>query len=200
MLKWTLIAVAALVAVVVAFVVWRLWATVAGGNRAYAALRGRMRPLTDSLDAGQAPAPADLERFAADRATRKVLHEELEERGRLGLFPSRFLTQESMAEADLCAWLNHPNELAAVPDEIELMEVLPAPGEDDLRYYLFRYRVHAPHWAAKDGWMAGVAGPYPARGPVARSAPGTFSRFEAWDSRPAEEHVRVTHELVAGRR
>jgi hypothetical protein len=199
MLKWALIGVASLVALVVAFVVWRLWATIAGGSRAYAALREKMRPVVSALDAGETPAAADLERFAADRATRKVLHEELEERGRLDLFPAGFLTQESMAEADMCAWLNHPNELAAIPDEIELMEVVPSPGDAGGRYYLFRYRVREPHWAAKDGWMAGVAGPYPAGGPVARTARGTFSRFEAYDSRTPAEHVRAVHDLIAGR-
>ena len=202
MLKWALIGVASLVAVVVAFVVWRLWATVAGGGRAYAALRARLGPVLAQLEAGETPPAEDLERFAADRATRKVLHEELDERGKLDLFPARFLTQESMAEADLCAWLNHPNELGTVPDEIELMDVVPARGGafDGHRYYLFRYRTHAPHWAANDGWMAGVAGPYPAEGPVARTAAGTFSRFEPWGQRTPEEHVRITHDLVMERK
>jgi len=201
MLRWFLVAVGVVVAAIVVFVVWRLWATVVGGSRAYAALRARIRPVVARLEAGEEPPAEDLERFAADRSTRKVLHEELEAHGKLDLFPARFLTQEAMAEADLCAWLNHPNELAAVPDDIELMEILPAPGDADAgRYYLFRYRMHSPHWAANDGWMAGVAGPYPADGPVARFAPGTFSRFERWDTRTPDEHVRVTHDLVVERK
>jgi len=99
-------------------------------------------------------------------------------------------------------WLCHPNELAAAPDEIELMARVPVPGDtsSDLRYFVFRYRTKPPHWAADKGWLAGVAGPYPSAGPVTSSASGTFSRFEAWESRTAEEHVRVTHEATAGAR
>ena len=202
MFKWILIAFAGVVGLVVAFVLWRLWATFVGGSRAYAALAARIQPVVARLQAGEMPAAEDLERFAADRATRKVLHEALEEHGKLELFPARFLTQEAMAEADLCAWLNHPNELGSVPDEIELMDVRPLNGGtfEGHRYYLFRYRMHPPHWAANDGWMAGVSGPYPAEGPVGRTAPGTFSRFEPWDKRTPEEHVRVTHELVIERK
>jgi hypothetical protein len=201
-MKWLLVALGLLVVAVVAFVVWRLWATVAGGNRAYAALTARIQPVLLRLEAGEAPAAEDLERFAADRATRKVLHEALEHHDKLALFPSRYLTQEAMAEADLSAWLNHPNELGAIPDEIEMTGAVPVRGGtfDGRRYYLFRYRMHPPHWAAKDGWLAGVAGPYPDQGPVLASAPGTFSRFEAYDSRSPDDHVQTTHELVVERR
>ena len=202
MLTWILIAFAALAAAVLAFVGWRLWATVVGGSRAYSALAARIQPVVDRLEAGEAPAAQDLERFAADRATRKVLFEALDAHDKLALFPERFLTREALAEANLCAWLNHPNELGAIPDEIEWMAVAPVRGGtfDGLTYHVFRYRMHPPHWAADDGWMAGVAGPYPLEGPPIAAAPGTFSRFEAWDKRTPEEHVRVTHELVIERK
>jgi hypothetical protein len=189
-----------LAALFVTFVVWRLYATVAGGRAAYRALAARIQPIEDRLVAGQAPDPADLERFAEARETRKVLYDRLEHHGKLDLFPAAYRTPEAMAEADLVAWLHHPNELAAVPDEIELMATLPVPGaaSPGARYFLFRFRTKPPHWAASDGWMAGVAGPYPPAAPFTPHAAGTFSRFDAYDSRTPEEHVRLIHETTRG--
>jgi hypothetical protein len=185
-----------------AFVAWRLWATMAGGHRSYDELAARIEPVVRGLSAGADPDPADLERFARDPATRKVLYEALEFHGKLALLPPAYRTGEAMAEADLVLWLNHPNELGSVPDDIELMTTLavPAQGFEGQRYFLFRYRTNPPHWAATKGWLAGVAGPYAIEGQPSPGARGTFSRFEPYDSRSPEEHVRVTHELVMGRR
>jgi diadenosine tetraphosphatase ApaH/serine/threonine PP2A family protein phosphatase len=178
---------------------WLVFRAYAGGRRAYAALLDRIEPVMRSLQAGEDPHPGHLERFAADRGTRKVLYEALVHHEKQSLFPAAHLTQESMAEADLAAWLNHPNELGALPDEIELMATLPSPGDETRRYFVFRFRMNDPHWAAKDGWLAGVAGPYPAAGPVEVSGAGTFSRFQPWESQTPEEHLRAVHELVVKR-
>jgi hypothetical protein len=189
-------------AVVGTFVLWRLWATLAGARAAYRRLLERIGPVKARLVAGQEPDAADLERFARDRETRKVLYEALEHHDKLALFPPQYLTAEAMAEADLVQWLCHPNELGTAPDEMELMATVPAPAEGfaGQRYFVFRYRTKPPHWAAPDGWLAGVAGPYSPDGPPVSSASGTFSRFEAYEARTPDEHVRVTHDLVVGRR
>jgi hypothetical protein len=129
-----------------------------------------------------------------------VLFEVLRDAEKSDLFPKAFRTWPAMAEADLVAWLCHPNELQAAPDEVELMATVPAPGAPTTHYFLFRYKTHAPHWAAKDGWMAGVAGPYDLSKAPEPYAPGTFSRFEAFDSRTPEEHVAVHHRLVIERK
>ncbi len=201
-MKVALIVVVLLVAAIGAFIVWRRWATYAGEGRSYEQLAARIEPVEMRLVAGENPDPGDLERFAQDRATRKVLYDALEHHQRLPLFPSKYLTREAMAEADLVVWLNHPNELGTVPDEMELMATLPVPaaGFEGQQYFLFRYRMSPPHWAAEDGWLAGVAGPYPVDGPVVPGASGTFSRFEPYDSKSAEEHVRTTHQVVVERR
>ena len=194
-MKTILITIGVLVAIAAIVIVWLVWATFAGGRRSYATLAARIEPVVKRLIAGEPPNPADLERFAQDRETRKVLYDALERHQKLDLFPASFLTAEALAEADLVVWLNHPNELAALPDEIELMATLPAPGADSerQRYFVFRYRMNPPHWRAKDGWLAGVAGPYPVDGPVAPHATGTFSRFEPYDSKPPEAHLQATH-------
>lgn len=206
MLRTLLIALAVIVAAlgvaVAGFVAWRLWATQKGGEDVYVRLTRRIAAVEDRLAAGQDPDPADVERFARDRETRMVLWDALEHHGKLHCFPAMYATPEAMAEADLVLWLSHPNELAAAPDEIELMARLPVPGDraGEMRYFVFRYRTKPPHWAAENGWLAGVAGPYPAVGSVTVPGPGTFSRFESWESRSPEEHVRMTHEATTAAR
>jgi hypothetical protein len=199
MIRITLYVVGGLVALVAAFVIWRLYATIVGGRRAYQARLDAIAPVTEALSAGRQPSEAELQRFARDPKTRQVLHDVLTEAQKIHLFPNEFLTWPALAEANLVGWLCHPNELQVAPDEIELMATLPAPGALDTHYFLFRYRTHEPHWAAKDGWTAGVAGPYDLTKVPAPYAPGTFSRFEAFDSRTPEEHVRAHHQLVIER-
>lgn len=184
---------------IVAFVVWRIYATYSGGRRAYMQLAGRIAPVAEAIGAGRDPAAPDLLKFAGDRKTRQVLHDLLKQSGRLKLFPREFLTWEAMAEANLIGWLNHPNELGSPPDDLELMTKIPAPRAAG-HYFVFRYRMSEPHWAAKDGWMAGVAGPYDLTSEPAPHGRGTFSRFEAYDSRTPEEHVEVTHKAVIERK
>jgi hypothetical protein len=192
------IIVGTLVLAVGGFIAWRLWATKRGAEEVYLRLTTRIAAVENRLAADQDPDPAEVERLARDRETRMVLFDALQHHGKLEFFPARYATPEAMAEADLVLWLSHPNELAAAPDEIELMARVPVPGEasGDLRYFVFRYRTKSPHWAAADGWLAGVAGPFPETGPVTGGGSGTFSRFEAWDSRSPEEHVLATHEAT----
>lgn len=94
-----------------------------------------------------------------------------------------------------------------MPDEIQLMQVISSePGGADgvLDYYLFRFRVVEPHVMAKDGWMAGVAGPFARKdAPSSDSLGGTFSNFERWDAKPPKEHaddIRKTLEEWAAKR
>jgi hypothetical protein len=181
---------------------WLYWRIVTGGEKSYRQLATKIQAVETRLAAGQDPDPADLERFARDRATRRVLYDALQRHQKLSLFPSRYRTQESMAEADLVVWLTHPNELASVPDEMELMASLPVPGPgfDGQRYHLFRFRTQPPHWAADKGWLAGVAGPYLGDGSLEKTAPGTWSELEAFDSRTPEDHVRMSHDRTASQR
>lgn len=198
-MKTFLTIVGGVLGLLVAFVVWRLYATYAGGRRAYMQLASRIAPVAAAIGAGRDPAQADLLTFARDRKTRQVLHDLLAQNGKLQLFPAEFLTWEAMAESNLIGWLNHPNELGSPPDEIELMKKVPAPRAEG-HYFVFRYKTAEPHWAAKDGWMAGVAGPYDLTTEPKPYGRGTFSRFESYESRTPEEHVEVTHRTVIERR
>jgi hypothetical protein len=64
-------------------------------------------------------------------------------------------------------------------------------------YFLFRFRTHPPHWAAKDGWMAGVSGPFRRSDQPTTEALGeTFSSFDPWDSKKPEQHVGNIRDLM----
>lgn len=99
--------------------------------------------------------------------------------------------QGLIAQADMAAWLAYPTELGVEPDEIELLraiEVQTPDGPSDL--YVFRFRTSKPHWAAKHGWMVGVAGPYVRSDqPTAQGLGHTFSRLAREDALTLQEHV-----------
>lgn len=198
-MKALLTIVGGIFALIAAFIIWRIYATVAGGRRAYMQMAARIAPVAQAIGAGREPSQTDLQQFAGNRNTRQVLHDLLAQAHKLHLFPREFLTWEAMAEANLIGWLNHPNELGAPPDHIELMTKIQAPNAVG-HYFVFRYSVDEPHWAAKDGWMAGIAGPYDLTREPAPYARGTFSRFERYDARTAEDHVAVTHRAVMERK
>jgi hypothetical protein len=147
---------------------------------------------------GESVTPNLLERAASSPETRNTLHKMLGALNRPELFPRRYRTQEALAESEMVNWLVYPTELGQVPDEIELMKVVTAgdPGEEQ-DYYVYRFRMHEPHWAAKDGWMAGVAGAF-AHGvqPTTEAQGDTFSSFAAWGSKTPEEHVGAVTKLL----
>jgi hypothetical protein len=119
---------------------------------------------------------------------------------RVDLFPAELCTWEAMAETDLVCWLCHPNELGCLPGEIDLVKQVPVHFSElltDLHYFVFRFRKQRPHWAAKRGWLAGVAGPYNVKSSPMPGGRHTFSRFEPFDSRSAEAHVEAVRQLFA---
>jgi hypothetical protein len=137
---------------------------------------------------------------AASAETRNMLYDSLERLNRSSLFPQQFKTQAAFAESDMVGWLTFPTELGCVPDEIELMHVGSVETDADkgpMDYYVFRFRMLAPHWGAKDGRLAGVSGPFLRKDAPSTSAYGsTFSRFDAWESQTAEEHLEAIVENI----
>jgi hypothetical protein len=149
-----------------------------------------LQPVLDAVNGDREPEPDYIARFAADPLTRGRLYDILEETGRTDLFPERYYSAPAFAEADLAYWLAHPNELGQAPAEIELMGTVSRARASKVGdYYVFRFRTRPPHWAASDGWLAGIAGPYAAGEPLDTSVSGTFSRLEPFDGRSLEGHV-----------
>jgi len=139
--------------------------------------------------------PTHLFNVAASAEMRNWLYNELDRLGKLSLFPHQFATQAAFAESNMVGWLIFPTELGRAPDEIELMHVSTFDTQEEeglVDHYVFRFRTLEPHWAAKDGWMAGVSGPFIQKNaPSTRAYGDTFSRFDAWESKTAEEHLRA---------
>jgi hypothetical protein len=105
-----------------------------------------------------------VDRIARDDETRLQLYEFL----RAEKLPTPEFTQEELARSGLVEWLVYPTELGCVPDEIAL-------GKQVGDFYVFKFR-------GKDGkWLAGVSGQGRRR---------TFSKFEAWESHTAEQHLQ----------
>jgi hypothetical protein len=140
---------------------------------------------------------------AADPETRIPLFNLLDARDELDRLPRAYSSQVALAESAMVTWLCHPAELAAAPDEIELMEIvtseatLPDGATDDLDYYLFRFRTLPPHWASDKGWLAGMAGPYlRAETPTTHAQGSSFSAFHPWEAKTAEEHAIEMVEIL----
>jgi hypothetical protein len=142
-----------------------------------------------------------VEEVAGHAEMRNWLFIGLEKVGKSSFFPEKLRTQKAFAEADMVNWLVYPTELNRVPDDIELMRVVTVDtGLPDgiYDYYLFRFRTKEPHWAAKDGWIAGVSGPYLRKDqPTTKALGETFSSFTKWDAKRPDEHVGDLRELMA---
>jgi len=140
-----------------------------------------------------------LERVAADAESQLLLFDRLRTLGQLERYPAKCRNQSALAEADMVRWLVFPTELGRGPDEIEEGALLPLNTKDGMAdLYVFRFRTFEPHWAAKNGWMVGAAGPF-LRGEqsTTRSLGATFSRFEKFDSRTVDNHATAILDTLA---
>ena len=153
------------------------------------------------LKMGEAVDNDTLFSLAASAEVRSMLFHHLNEIKRLDLYPKEYFSKEAFAEADMVNWLIFPTELGRAPDQIELMKVVEIDTQTEdgiIEFYVFRFRTLPPHWAAKDGWMAGISGPYLQTDPPGELSPSeTFSSFEPWESKTPEEHVGDIQEILA---
>jgi len=187
----------AVLALIVLALVWYVWHMRSGLARQRRRIAGKLAAIEAALAAGRDPDPEEVRVRAADPDARKVLYRRLASLGKEHLIPAEHRTRAAFAEADLVYWLSHPNELKEPPDEIELVEVVRLDGGPPLgavEYYLFRFRTRAPHWAADNGWMAGVSGPYrPGDGIPPADPVGTFSEIRPMGEMSAHHHVAYFH-------
>jgi hypothetical protein len=162
--------------------------------------RLRMNAVLSLLRHNAAVDDATVAEIAADPECRKWLFDGLHKLERTQLFPREFRNQIALAESDLVNWLLHPTELGRPPDEIEFVQTVPFDTETDVGWadcFLFRFRTHPPHWAARDGWMAGVSGPFLRKDqPTIQALGDTFSAFTPWDRKSVDEHVDDVRELI----
>jgi len=139
-----------------------------------------------------------LRDIAASSEMRNFLFEYLESTNRVDRFPKEFLSQEAFAESEMVDWLIYPTELGRAPSEIDVVRTVDATLDgNDYIYYVFRFRTNPPHWAAEDGWMLGVAGPFlVSAAPSPTSYGDTFSTFAKLDDTDIDAYVDEIRSLL----
>jgi hypothetical protein len=161
-------------------------------------VRLRLAPVVAPLKDGRAVDPATIAALAADAEFRNDLFEEMERLGQAGLFPAQYRSVEAFAESVIVSWLAHPNELRKAPDAIELVgkhAMESGDGLGKLTYFLYRFRVEPPHFAADKGWIAGVCGPFLEAADAPLLAPlGLFSEMQPFDQVQPAEYIKLFHE------
>jgi hypothetical protein len=121
---------------------------------------------------------------------RNHLYNWLKEKNKESLFPDEFRKLEKIAESDLAQWLMHPNELKEPPYKIEFVKKIDVQKENKRgKYFLFKFCVKDDHWASKNGWMAGAAGPFWDDEEMPSKALGTFSELISFEKLSEEEHI-----------
>jgi hypothetical protein len=158
----------------------------------------RLAPVLEPILEGAPPDRQAIAAQAEDAEVRNHLFNALDKLGYADLFPSEYRTVEAFAESVLVSWLCHPNELKRAPDAIHLVDkhVVDSGTElGDVAYFLFRFRVEEPHFAADQGWMAGVCGPFlNTPDPPLITPTGMFSELDPFKKMQPEEHVQLVHE------
>jgi len=194
-----IIIIVTIVVMIIVFIIWRYYSVNAGYTKAMMPLYARVEPVVAAIQEGKDVAVSDIEALAKRSDTRAILYQGLAAVDRLHRFPAQYQSLEQIAESHLVIWLLHPNELNAVPDEIELVKTVERSEGDPpepLLFFIFKYRTHPPHWAADKGWMAGIAGPYWENELPVAPPSCVFSRFEPFESHTPEEHLQQTLEVV----
>ncbi|HOX51601.1 MAG TPA: hypothetical protein PKY05_08945 [Fibrobacteria bacterium] len=202
-MRFALVLIGSAVFSVLAFMAYRLVYVLWQNLRLDKKRLSRLKPLRDKLASGQELTHQDILPFARHPLHREPLHGWLAEQGKIHLFPESLADLVSGAESNLANWLEFPTELAACPDEIvhlNRVSIVEDSGES-AHYEVFKYRVDEPHWAAKNGWMLGVVGPYSDCSEPYEFPGSTFSRVTSTvDKVSPEDEARWVHENITKRR
>lgn len=165
-----------IVAAVVVFIGWQYTSVARGARQRDEKIMSWLDPIGRQLVAGGTPITEEIDAIAKHPAARSFLYELFKHFERLELFPNEHRSEISQAESKLVHWMMHPNELEAAPQTTELVETVVRNIDDqDCRFYVFRYRMPAGHWAGED-WLLGLSGPYRDHLPPYSGIAGAFSR------------------------
>jgi hypothetical protein len=149
------------------------------------------------LNSGDTLSKFEIEDFSKKNETRADFYNLLVEFNKQSLFPRKYYTFEKAAESVLTNWLLYPTELDTMPSEIELLKKVNFLEHDTtFIYYVFKFKTEEPHWAAKDGWMIGVVGPYFKNSMPYDWTTGTFSKFSKVKETTPEKEVEWAHKNV----
>lgn len=162
---------------ILAFIVWRYTSVARGARRRDKALLAILDPYAQRFEAKQTVAAEEIRELADRPQLRPMLYSLLQQYQRLDLFPADYLTEEKQAEGRLAYWMMHPNEEGAAPEEIEVVATVRRRFEEgEGAFHVLKYRMPEGHWACKDGWLVGLAGPYFEGDPPHVNCATAFSR------------------------
>ena len=83
------------------------------------------------------------------------------------------------------------------PSRNEFASPRPSTSAPTITGSLFRFRVGGDHWAARLGWLAGVAGPFVRKeAPTIQALGDTHSAYRPWDDKGLDEHVSDVRQLM----
>lgn len=192
-----------LVSSIVIFAVYRLVTVKRQNNKLNAERFDRVKELYEKLESGEELTEKDVLPFVENILTRQTTFELLADHGKTNLFPKEYNTLIKGAESNLANWLEFPTELDACPDEIQHIKrvTFDFDGKNNFVHYeVFKYRVNEPHWAAKDGWILGVVGPYFDDSKPYDFPQATFSRVSSTlDKVTTDEEAKWVHDNIANR-
>ncbi|MCP3967852.1 MAG: hypothetical protein GY750_19750 [Lentisphaerae bacterium] len=180
---YVLIGVGAFVSLIFGFICWGRVSASRGSRKRDKMIINALLPICEKLEAKESISAEEVESYAVKSYLRPMLYSFLKFYERRDLFPERYLDIKSQGEAELIQWMIHPHEMQAPPDTIELIESIKQPidNKDNLGEFLvYRYKMPADHWAAEDGWMVGIVGPYRENDVPYSGEALAFSRFDKY--------------------
>ncbi len=201
-MKIVFILIGIIVLSIIVFVIYRYFVFKKESARIHRLRFERIQPIHKKLENGEEIKKEDVFEYAKDNKTREMTYQILSEHNKIELFPREYLTIESGAESSLVNWLEFPTELDKVPDDIMHLEKIKIEFDgNDVFYHVFKYMTYEPHWAAKDGWMLGVVGPYFEDSKPYDFPAATFSRCSSkfGEIEPKEE-AKWVHKNIALKR
>jgi hypothetical protein len=154
-------------------------------------------PIYDKLKSGDTLSKLEIEDFAGNIETRADFYTLLAEFNKESLFPNEYYSFEKATESVLTRWLLYPTELDTIPSKIEPVKKVSFLEHDTIFiYYVLKFKTEEPHWAAKDGWMIGVVGPYFKDSKPYDWTTGTFSKFSKAKETNPEKEVEWAHKNI----
>ncbi len=197
----TSIIIGILILAIVIFVVYRIITVKLQGRRLNKERFGRIKLLYDKLESNESISTEDVLPYAKSLSTRETTFQLLKEYNKSDIFPAEYNTLIKGAESNLANWLEFPTEIHTCPDEIEHVKrvTFDFDGKNNfIHYEVFKYCVNEPHWAAKDGWILGVVGPYFDDSKPFDFPQSTFSRVSStFDKVTPDEEAKWVHENIS---
>ena len=200
----TLIIIILVLAALAGFVAYRIMSVRKAGRETLQKRFKRIQTLYDKVESGETVTSEDTFEFAKNILTREATYNLLNDNGLLHLFPKEFSSIEKAGETHLANWLEFPTELDVCPDEIEHIKRVTIDmdgGESFAHYEVYKYKVNEPHWAAKNGWILGVVGPYGDDSKPYDYPQATFSRVTSTaDKVSPDEEARWVHDNIVNKK